>query len=281
MTPKEGGTSPPVSGDTTPSGQDEPSATVLSQINMDRNFPETLLESKQITGPQVPNEDPSTSPTVQVAKAAAIESPSHSVDVPSAETKEISIGQHNSTPSIPSPIISAEPDANSTSQSQALQDAQAPESMQGGHALEENTPSLAVDRTQEPKQVSHAVETRENHHKRHDSGVMTSPGRPRRSSSVRTALQSYRKIFSGRKPRNKSPPRIEQVSGEVESLRQTIQKHERDLEEASTTILLQDQVLSKLERQMQNVSLGYCDNGDLQLIDAGTAARKCCQRHRH
>jgi hypothetical protein len=228
---------------------------VLSKSEPDKDLPERLLEGDQITSPQIPNENPSTGDVLEEAKPTAIESPSHSVDVPLAETKEISIERHDSTPSVASPVMSAEPEANSALQPSALQDAQARESMQESHNVEENRPSLAVDPIQEEKPVDHPAETRENHHKRHDSGVMASPGRPRRSSSVRNALQSYRKVFSGRKPRNKSPPRTENASGDVENLRQTVRKYERELEEASTTIMLQDRILSKWERQMQNVSL--------------------------
>jgi hypothetical protein len=84
-------------------------------------------------------------------------------------------------------------------------------------------------------------------HARHDSATANSTATPKRSSSLKGVLNAYYKIFGGHPP--KKPPRNEILTEEIERLRRTVRKYERQLEEASNTLLLQDRVLAKWEKQ--------------------------------
>lgn len=84
-------------------------------------------------------------------------------------------------------------------------------------------------------------------HTRHDSASANSTSGPKRTSSLKGVLNAYYKIFGGHPP--KGPPRNEKPAEEVERLRRTVKKYERQLEEASNTLLLQDKVLAKWEKQ--------------------------------
>lgn len=84
-------------------------------------------------------------------------------------------------------------------------------------------------------------------HSRHDSATANSTTTPKRTSSLKGVLNAYYKIFGGHPP--KKPPRNEKPAEEIERLRRTVRKYERQLEEASNTLLLQDKVLAKWEKQ--------------------------------
>jgi hypothetical protein len=109
------------------------------------------------------------------------------------------------------------------------------------------------------KQVSvngngtHAPEPRINRHER-DEAVTQSRPKPRRSRSVRDSFQAYYKVFKSRAYRNRSPPRDEKIEEELQRLRNTNKTYEKQLEEASDTILLQDRVLLRWEKLSKGVS---------------------------
>jgi hypothetical protein len=107
----------------------------------------------------------------------------------------------------------------------------------------------------QPSRNGHASpETRTNRHER--GGTETpSPGKPRRSRSVRDSFQAYYKVFKSRANRNRSPPRNEAIEEELQRLRKTIKTYEKQLEEASDTILLQDRVLTRWEKISQKVCI--------------------------
>jgi hypothetical protein len=65
-------------------------------------------------------------------------------------------------------------------------------------------------------------------------------------------LNAYYKIFGGHPPRK--PPRNEKPAEEAERLRKLVRRYERQLEEASNTILLQDKVLAKWEKEGQKAT---------------------------
>jgi len=59
-------------------------------------------------------------------------------------------------------------------------------------------------------------------------------------------LNAYYKLFGGetKKPRHNETP-----TQESERLRKTLKKYEKQLEEVSTTLLLQDKILATFEKQ--------------------------------
>ncbi|QDS74960.1 hypothetical protein FKW77_004835 [Venturia effusa] len=87
-------------------------------------------------------------------------------------------------------------------------------------------------------------------HSRHNS-VEARPGAPRRSSSVKNVFNAYYKIFGGKPP--SKPPASEQPVDETARLRRMVRRYERQLEEASNTIMLQDKVLAKWESKVKNL----------------------------
>lgn len=80
------------------------------------------------------------------------------------------------------------------------------------------------------------------------------PSAPRRSSSVKNVFNAYYKIFGG-KPSSK-PPAAELPVEEADRLRRLVRRYEKQLEEASNTIMLQDKVLTKWESKVK-VSLQH------------------------
>lgn len=86
------------------------------------------------------------------------------------------------------------------------------------------------------------------------SSMEARPGAPRRSSSVKNVLNAYYKIFGGKPP--SKPPAAEQPVEEADRLRKVVRRYEKQLEEASNTIMLQDKVLQKWESKAK-VSLKH------------------------
>lgn len=92
------------------------------------------------------------------------------------------------------------------------------------------------------------------------------PGGPKRSSSVKNVLNAYYKIFGG-KPSSK-PPAAELPAEEADRLRKLVRRYEKQLEEASNTIMLQDKVLAKWESKAkvsskhlkQKITFPYTDH---------------------
>jgi hypothetical protein len=91
-------------------------------------------------------------------------------------------------------------------------------------------------------------ETSSKRRSRHDS-VTQSPSMPRRSSSFKGILNAYYKVFGGHPP--SKAPSIERPLDEVDRLKQVVREYEKQLEEASNTILLQDKVLTRWEKTGQ------------------------------
>jgi hypothetical protein len=96
-------------------------------------------------------------------------------------------------------------------------------------------------------------EVRQNRHEREER-VTPLPPKPRRSRSVRESFQAYYKVFKSRAYRNRSPPRDEAMEEELQRLRKANKTYEKQLEEASDTILLQDKVLLRWEKLSKGVS---------------------------
>jgi hypothetical protein len=268
--PHRDGDIAPVPGDTSPPRQNEQPELGTSQIA--KSISEHSVEPKQSAEnvqleptevadenakATVPDEELELLPTVPESPPPfAPEVPEHE------EVKETPVEPEVSEP-IATPAASAippaDPDTKSVVPSRLSEDTQRQESLHQDRNVDDHRPSLAIDPIEEEPSTATMDEERENRHKRHDSAIVASPGRPRRSSSVRSVLQSYRKVFAGRATRNRSPSRDgtreARPSGEFDNLRRTVQKYEAQLEEASTTILLQDSILAKWEKQLQNVSL--------------------------
>ncbi|TID15151.1 putative chemotaxis methyl-accepting receptor signaling protein [Venturia nashicola] len=78
------------------------------------------------------------------------------------------------------------------------------------------------------------------------------PGAPRRSSSVKNVFNAYYKIFGGKPP--SKPPATELPGEEAERLRRVVRRYEKQLEEASNTIMLQDKVLAKWESKIKGIN---------------------------
>jgi hypothetical protein len=100
---------------------------------------------------------------------------------------------------------------------------------------------------------SQSPEVRQNRHEREEP-VTPLPPKPRRSRSVRDSFQAYYKVFKSRAYRNRSPPRNEAMEEELQRLRKASKTYEKQLEEASDTILLQDKVLLRWEKLSKDVS---------------------------
>lgn len=71
---------------------------------------------------------------------------------------------------------------------------------------------------------------------------------------MKNVFNAYYKIFGGKPP--SKPPAAEQPVEEAERLRKVVRRYEKQLEEASNTIMLQDKVLAKWESKVK-VSLKY------------------------
>ncbi len=67
----------------------------------------------------------------------------------------------------------------------------------------------------------------------------------KRSSSFRSVLNTYYKIFGGS---SKKVPKYEKLPEEAERLRKLVTKYEAQLEEASNILLLQDKVIARWEK---------------------------------
>ena len=81
-------------------------------------------------------------------------------------------------------------------------------------------------------------------HSRHDS-AMQAPTPPKRTSSFKSVLNTYYKIFGGSP---KKTPKHEKLPEEAERLRKLVKKYEAQLEEASNILLLQDKVIARWEK---------------------------------
>jgi hypothetical protein len=81
-------------------------------------------------------------------------------------------------------------------------------------------------------------------HSRHDS-AMQAPTPPKRTSSFKSVLNTYYKIFGGSP---KKTPKHEKPAEEADRLRKLTKKYEAQLEEASNILLLQDKVIAKWEK---------------------------------
>ena len=88
-------------------------------------------------------------------------------------------------------------------------------------------------------------------HSRHDS-AMQAPAPPKRSSSFRSVLNTYYKIFGGSP---KKTPKHEKLPEEAERLRKLVKKYEAQLEEASEILLLQDKVIARWEKDATDKGL--------------------------
>ena len=82
-------------------------------------------------------------------------------------------------------------------------------------------------------------------HSRHDS-AMAAPTTPKRSSSFRSVLNTYYKIFGGSP---KKVPKHEKLPEQAERLQKLVKKYEAQLEEASEILLLQDKVIARWEKE--------------------------------
>jgi cobalamin biosynthesis protein CobT len=138
-------------------------------------------------------------------------------------------------------VESSEPKTNGNSK----EDNTASDSKEGTENLKGTTSS-----SRQPVFQEVGLDTPESRTSRHDrvDSTTPSPGRPRRSRSVKDSFQAYYKVFKSRANRNRSPPRDEAAGEELQRLRKSIRTYEKQLEEASDTILLQDRVLTRWEK---------------------------------
>jgi hypothetical protein len=140
------------------------------------------------------------------------------------------------------------------------QQAESSEPKTNGHPKEQEAPlsnhkeeSTEIKRSESSQQALFqevGVDTPDNRKNRYDRDESTtpSPGKPRRSRSVKDSFQAYYKVFRSRAYRTRSPSRGEATDEELQRLRKTLKTYEKQLEEASDTILLQDRVLTRWEK---------------------------------
>jgi hypothetical protein len=250
--------SPTAEPDTTETTTTEPVTTDLTTVDPTAAHPvptdPTPAEEKQHSEMSIPTED-SKPVSDEAGDGVKLEEQEPTEKEPQAETVNAETRNGKDEPETipeedeePEPKAeSAEPQAHENSQDVEIK----PEHNDGVQNL--SRPTTPAQQVSVNGNGTHAPEPRINRHEREEP-VTQSPPKPRRSRSVRDSFQAYYKVFKSRAYRNRSPPRNEKMEEELQRLRNTNKTYEKQLEEASDTILLQDRVLLRWEKLSKGVS---------------------------